>query len=116
MPQSLATDQLTAQQGRITVSSTHMTAQTQFKYMRGSGKFCQRGSNSDKFVCFFLFVCCFFFVFFFFFFFGGGLMRGKRIQIALRAVHHQPASETPLNGVSLQADDGPTLNASLVAL
>ena len=42
--------------------------------MRGSRKFCQRGSN------------------FFFFFF---LIRGKRIQIALKVGHHWPASETP---------------------
>ena len=26
---------------------------------------------------------------------GGGGMRGERIQIALKAGHHQPASETP---------------------
>ena len=47
---------------------------------RGSRKFCQRGSNPDN-------------VFFFFFFFF--LVRGKRIQIALKAGHHRPASETP---------------------
>ena len=57
--------------------------------MHGSRKFCQRGSNSD------------FFVFFF--------VRGERIQIALKAGHHQPASETPI-------DSGPTLSAGLVAL
>ena len=33
-------------------------------------------------------------VFFFFF-------KGERIQISLKAGHHRPASETPLNGVSL---------------
>ena len=27
--------------------------------------------------------------------------KGERIQISLKADHHQPASETPLNGVSL---------------
>ena len=37
-------------------------------------------------------------------------MRGKRIQIELTAGHYQLASETPFN------DDGPTLNAGLVAL
>ena len=37
-------------------------------------------------------------VFFFFY-------KGERIQISLKAVHHRPASETPLNG--------PTLNAGL---
>ena len=34
-------------------------------------------------------------VFFFF------LFKGERIQISLKAGHHRPASETPLNGVSL---------------
>ena len=48
--------------------------------IRESRKFCQRGSNSDNFI----------------------LMRGNRIQIALKAGHHRPASET--------------LNAGLVAL
>ena len=49
----------------------------------------------------------FFFFFFFFFFFwgGGGDERSERIQIPLKAVHNKPAS-----------DDGPTLNAGLVAL
>ena len=40
---------------------------------------------------------------------GGFDMRGERIQIALKEGHHRPASET-------RADDGPTLNADLVAL
>ena len=49
------------------------------------------GVNSDN--VFFLFFVLF--VFFRFF------MRGKRIQIALKADYHRPASEMPLNGVSL---------------
>ena len=71
--------------------------------MRGSRKFCQRGSNSDNgySIYLFLFIYLFYFFFFFFdddFFF---LIRGERIQIALNAGHHRPASETPLNDVSL---------------
>ena len=50
--------------------------------MRGSRKFCQRGSN---FNFFFFFCVCFFF-----------LMRGGRIQIQLLVGHEWPASETPL--------------------
>ena len=46
--------------------------------MRGSRKFCQRGSNFN-----FLFIFLFF------------LMRGGRIQIRLLAGHQRPASETP---------------------
>ena len=46
--------------------------------MRGSRKFCQRGSSSDN-------------VF----------MRGEMIQIALTACHHRPVSKRHLNGVSL---------------
>ena len=45
---------------------------------------------------------------FFFFFFFFSLMRGRRNQIPLLAGHSQPASE--------RADDGPTLNAGMVAL
>ena len=41
------------------------------------------------------------------------LMRGGRIQIPLLAGHHCSASETP---VKRWADDGPKLNAGLVAL
>ena len=56
------------------VSELVAFCQTHVKcYMRGSRKFCQRGVN-------------FFFLF---------LIRGKRIQIALKAGHHGPASETP---------------------
>ena len=40
-------------------------------------------------------------------------MKGRRIKIPLLAGHHRPASETPLKW---RADDGPTLNAGLVAL
>ena len=43
-------------------------------FMRGSRKFCQRGSNSATLTIFF---------------------RGKRIQIPLKAGQHRPASETP---------------------
>ena len=50
--------------------------------MRGSRKFCQKGSDSDN---------VFFSSFFSFF------MRGERIQIALKAGHYQPASEPPWN-------------------
>ena len=48
--------------------------------MRGSGNF-SRGDPTQT-------------LFFFF-------IKGKRIQIALKAGHHRPASETPLNGVAL---------------
>ena len=52
------------------------------------------------------------------------LFRGERIQIPLKAGHYRPTSETPfkwrLAGVLMafcwRADDGPTLNAGLVAL
>ena len=44
------------------------------------------------------------------FFFLLLLMRGKRIQIALKAGHHRPASETHLMAFRWGADDGPTLN------
>ena len=47
----------------------------QLHYMRGSRKFCQRGSSSPN-------VCCCFFV-------------GERIQIPLKAGHYWPVSETP---------------------
>ena len=40
------------------------------------------------------------------------LMTGGRIKIPQSAGHHRPASETSFKS----ADDGPTLNASLVAL
>ena len=43
------------------------------------------------------------------FFFLLLLMRGKRIQIALKAGHHRPASETHLMAFRWGADDGPTL-------
>ena len=49
--------------------------------MRGSRKFCQRGSNSDNV-----------FFFFFFFFFEAGREDPK---LALQAGHHRPTSETP---------------------
>ena len=39
------------------------------------------------------------------------LMRGERIKILQKAGHNRPASEMPF-----EADDGPTLNAGLVAL
>ena len=44
-------------------------------FMRGSRKFCQRGSNSDTIIFW--------------------LMRWDRIQIPLKASHHRPTSETP---------------------
>ena len=43
-------------------------------FMRGSRKFCQRGSNSDNI-------------------FSDN--EGERIQIPLKVGHHRPASETP---------------------
>ena len=46
--------------------------------MRGSRKLCQRGSNSDNVL-----------------FFSSFSMRGKRIQITIKAGQHRPASETP---------------------
>ena len=65
--------------------------------MRGSKKFCQMRPNFDN-VFFFLFN-----------------EERKDLNITIRG-HHRPASETPLNGVSLAGDDVPTFNAGLVAL
>ena len=53
----------------------------------------------------------FFFFFFFFTFFS--LMRGERIEIELKAGQDRPSSEMVFRW---QADDGPILNAGLVAL
>ena len=65
--------------------------------MCGSRKFLSEGSNFDN-------------VFFF------SLMRGGRIQISLLVGHQWPASETPFKWrFTGGADDGPTLNAGLVA-
>ena len=61
--------------------------------MRGSRKFCQKGSNSDN-------------VFFF-------LMRGERIQIGIKEGNHRPPAK---RHYPWWADEGPTLNAGLVAL
>ena len=54
--------------------------------------------------------------FFFSFFFS--LMRGGRTQIPLLAGHQRPVSETPFKWrfADWRADDGPTMNAGLVAL
>ena len=60
--------------------------------MRGSRMFCQRGSNSD---------------------FLSTKTSAHQRQIALKAGHHRPTSETPF---LLWAYDGPKLNAGLVAL
>ena len=62
--------------------------------MRGSRKFCQRGSNWH-----------------FLYFFKS--IRGERILLPQKAGHHQPASGTPFRW---WADDGLTLNAGLIAL
>ena len=60
--------------------------------MRGSSKFCQRGSNFDNFF---------------------KLMRGReRIQITLKAGHYRPASETPFKWRFA----GRPMNAGLTAL
>ena len=41
----------------------------------------------------------------------------QRIQVALKAGPRRPASETPLNiAFRRRADDGPILNAGMVAL
>ena len=48
-------------------------------------------------------------VFFFFF-------KGERIRISLKAVHHRPASETPLNGVSLACRRWPNVECWLGSL
>ena len=69
--------------------------------MRGSKNFVRGGQTLTTF--------------FFFFFFFFKLMRDGRIKTPLYAGHHRPASETPLNGDRWRADDGPTLNAGLVA-
>ena len=42
--------------------------------------------------------------------------KGERIRISLKAGNHRPASETPLNGISLACRWCPTLNAGLVVL
>ena len=69
--------------------------------MRGSRKFCQRGSNSDNF----------FFFFFSWWGVGGSKYHYNRAIISPPAKrHHQPASK------KWRADDGPTLNAGSVAL
>ena len=62
-----------------------------FTVMHGSRKFNQRGSNSDNI-------------------FGEG-REGERIQIALKVDQHRPVM-----AFRWRADDGPTLNAGLVAL
>ena len=58
--------------------------------MRGSRKFCQRGSKLDN-------------VFFLLLFLSD---EGKRIQIQLQMGHHQPASETPFKW---RIADGPMI-------
>ena len=71
------------------------------KGMRGSRKFCQRGSNFDKF-----------FFFFFFFFFE----RREDPNTTICG----PTSARKRNAIQMafrwRVDDGPTLNAGLVAL
>ena len=67
-------------------------------YMRGSRKFCQRGSNFDND----------FYVFHF------SLTRGGRIQIPLLADNRSTAHQR--NAIRWQANDCQTLNAGLVAL
>ena len=47
---------------------------------------------------------------------AGSKYRKMRIQIPFKEGHHRPVSETPFNCVCWRADDGPTLNAGLVAL
>ena len=47
---------------------------------------------------------------------AGSKYRKIRIQIPLKVGHHRPVSETPFKCVCWRADDGPTLNAGLVAL
>ena len=81
-----------------TVWSSLIWVHIVFYNMHGSRKFCQRGSNFDNF-----------------FFFS--LMRGGRIQIPLLAGHQRSASKTPFKWrFTSGPDDGPTLNARLVAL
>ena len=75
--------------GRVQLSSVA----TFFVCMRGSRKFCQRGSNSDN-------------VYFF-------LMREERIKIALKEGHHRPAGERHLNGVSLAGRRWPNIECWL---
>ena len=61
-------------------SNPRRCSHTPYKSMRGSRKFCQRGSNSEKCFCY-----CFFQL----------IRRGERIQITLKAGHHRPNRETP---------------------
>ena len=49
-------------------------------------------------------------------FFFVSLIRGERTNIPLKVGHYRPASETPFKRRGWRADDGPTLNAGLVAL
>ena len=63
--------------------------------MRGSRKFCQRGSKFDN-----IFL----------------VDEGKEDPNTAINRHHRPASETPLLAFRWRADDGQTLNAGLVAL
>ena len=76
--------------------------------MRGSRKFCQRGSKFDK-------VFLFFFSFFFFSFFF--VVEGFEDP---NITKNGPSSAGQRNAIEMafrwRADDGPTLNASLVAL
>ena len=70
------------------------------KTMPGSRKFCQRGSKFDN-------------IFFFFFF---KLMRDIGSKYHYKWAIIRPPAKCYLNGFRWQADDGPTLNAGLVAL
>ena len=72
-----------------------------FKFMHGSRKFCQRGSNFEK-------------VSFLFYFFLEGREDPNKYHYK-RAIIDSPAKRH-LNAFCWQADDGPTLNAGLVAL
>ena len=89
--------------------------------MRGSRKFCLRGSNFDLdnvvllllFFCFCLFVYVYFYSFFIFFL----VDEGRKVP---NTTISGPSLACQRNAIKMafrwRADDGPTLNAGLVAL
>ena len=108
----------------------HYFGEYKIENMRGSRKFCQRGSNYDGV---FLFACCLFFCcccccffclfvcFFFFFFFGGGGRVVNEGREDPNTTISGPISARQRNAIYMafhwRANDGPlTLNAGLVVL
>ena len=78
-----------------------VTIGNSMSFMRGFRKFCQ-GVHIFFFKLFLNFI---------------SLMRGGRIQLPLKAGHHQPAQRNAIQiAFRWWADDDPVLNAGLVAL